>query len=111
MLALLDGDQVGSMTFAALREGRVKAPARALYPFTPPAPRASPTLMGLVLAARLCRSVAYFAPSDPLSDLPALSITLRTNSYCVWTSRSAISIAESTTSCRLDGPSPCAGSA
>jgi chromosome partitioning protein len=53
----------------------------------------------------------YFFSSDVLSDLPALSMTLRMKSYCVWISRSAISIAASTTSCRRDGPSPWPGSA
>jgi hypothetical protein len=53
----------------------------------------------------------YLLVSVVLSDLPAFSITFRMNSYCVWTSRSAICIAESTISSRLDGPSPCAGSA
>jgi len=57
------------------------------------------------------RSPGYFLLSGRLSDLPALSITLRIKSYWVWTSRSAISIAESMISCRLDGRSPCADSA
>jgi hypothetical protein len=46
----------------------------------------------------------YLLVSVVLSDLPAFSITFRMNSYCVWTSRSAICIAESTISSRLDGP-------
>ena len=50
---------------------------------------------------------AYLTASHLVSDLPALSITLWMNSYCAWTNRSAISRAESTISCRLDGPSPC----
>src|ERR1019366_4176193 len=55
-------------------------------------------------------SGCYFEPPGLLSALPALSTTLRRKSYCVWTSRSAISIAESMTSWRLEVPSPCRGS-
>ena len=44
-----------------------------------------------------------------LSVVPALFTTLRMKSYCVWTSPSAISMAASTISCRLDGRSPSAG--
>ena len=66
---------------------------------------------GLGLRSGGAVSAAYFLAAEVPTDLLALSITLRMNSYWVWSSRSAISIAESTTSCRREGPSPRAASA
>src|ERR1035437_7663525 len=51
----------------------------------------------------------YFFSSCLLSASPAPCTTFCRNSYCVWTSPSAISMAASTISRRLDGRSPRAG--
>src|SRR5512143_3512216 len=51
-----------------------------------------------------------FSGEPAPSAWPAERTTLRRKSYCVCTSRSAISNAASMTSCRFDGPSPCGGS-
>ena len=52
-------------------------------------------------------AAGFLAPPDALIDRPVESITLRMKSYWACTSRSAISNAESMTSCRREGPSSC----